>query len=171
MTTEAHALRLKQEFAVSTLLLIILSIITSGVYNIYYLVKGRKLFNEITESDGINKNILFQYTIVVGLLNFTNMALIQSARNRLIAAANFCDDISILFGILSAVYIIIIAFKMRTALINYGLNTLRVDLNVNAFLTFFFSLYYINYKINSIEQTMYRMSIISGQQQAEAEDQ
>lgn len=75
------------------------------------------------------------------------------------------DTLLALSGILSlacAVMYVVWAFKARVALRHYALNTFRFDLKMNAFYTVIFTVFYITYCINDMQQALAKHRIIHG---------
>ena len=60
--------------------------------------------------------------------------------------------IALLLSIAFNVLFIVWAFKAKSALQEYASNEHQIDLNMNGFYTFLFSIYYINYCINEITE-------------------
>ena len=54
------------------------------------------------------------------------------------------------------------AFKTREALQKYALNEHKIDLRMNAFYTFFMTVYYINYCINDLPEEQRKQQILRG---------
>ncbi|MGA4650101.1 hypothetical protein ACK6WK_22305 [Citrobacter portucalensis] len=70
--------------------------------------------------------------------------------------------ISGLLSVASGVMYVVWAFKARTALRHYALNTFRFDLKINAFYTVLFNVFYITYCINDMQQALAKHQIIHG---------
>ena len=70
--------------------------------------------------------------------------------------------ISGLLSVACAVMYVVWAFKARTALRHYVLNTFRFDLKMNAFYTVLFNVFYITYCINDMQQALAKHQIIHG---------
>ena len=65
--------------------------------------------------------------------------------------------------IASWVLYIVWSFKAKAALQEYALNEHKIDLRMNAFYTFIFTIYYINYCVNDLPEAKRKQEILSGQ--------
>ena len=75
------------------------------------------------------------------------------------------EGLGVLAGILSvasSILYIVWAFKAKKALQEYALNEHRVNLKMNAFYTFVFNVYYINYCINGLPEEKRKQQILAG---------
>ncbi|MBR7780454.1 DUF4234 domain-containing protein, partial [Undibacterium rugosum] len=148
------AAELKDEIQTKTLHLILLTIITSGLYPLLWLTRHHDTFNRITKKQTINMKYIVWMAIFTGIC----LAL-RDARDK--------SAILMFFGayIVGSILFLIWAFRAKSALQNYALNTFKIDLRMNPVYTFFFTIFYINYCINDLPEVLRRQKILTGQNQ------
>lgn len=148
------AAELKDEIQSKTLHLILLTIVTSGLYPLLWLTRHHDTFNRITKKQTINMKYIVWMAIFTGIC----LAL-RDARDK--------SAILMFFGayIVGSILFLIWAFRAKSALQNYALNTFKIDLRMNPVYTFFFTIFYINYCINDLPEVLRRQKILTGQNQ------
>ena len=120
---------LKDEMAISTGKLIGLSIVSVGLYFLYYLSKNQDKFDKAVGKEILSGKLFLSYIITWGLSDyFTAVGM---------------TTWSSLLNFVSGVLIIVLAFKAKTALEEFS------GKKMNPFATFFFTFFYINYFLNN----------------------
>lgn len=109
-----------------------LSIITFGIYSIYWFSSRTKTLNEITEDP-----IPSSFTVAAIVLYVVNIL-----SSFVVALKPELEVISSIINLISSVMIIVWAFKMRNRLEPI------MKKSLNGVMVFFFNVYYLNYKIN-----------------------
>jgi len=61
----------------------------------------------------------------------------------------------------SSVLYLVLAFKAKSAIQEYALNIHKIDLRMNRFYTFIFTIYYINYCINDLPEVKRKQDILN----------
>ena len=130
----------------------LLSIATGGIYPILWLYKNNQVICDVTKIQTVDNNFFIWLAVCVGWTNFFNGAGMGGAMQVL--------------GIILTVGIFVLyeiwAFKTREALQKYALNEHKIDLRMNAFYTFFMTVYYINYCINDLPEEQRKQQILRG---------
>ena len=143
---------LKDKTNTKTMNLVLLTIATAGIYPILWLYKNYKPIDNITKIKTADDTFIIWLAVCVGLGG---------------AFAGTGEEImDVLAGILSIaswVLYIIWAFRAKKALQEYALNEHKIDLRMNGFYTFLFTVYYINYCINDLPEAQRKQQILSGQ--------
>ncbi|TWC60657.1 uncharacterized protein DUF4234 [Pseudomonas sp. SJZ080] len=141
---------LKDKINTKTWNLVLLSFATAGIYLILWLYKNNKIISDTTKV--VDDVYIIWIAVCAGLsgalANLGNVAL---------------DFTSIVLSLAGGVLYIVWAFKAKKALTEYALNEHKIDLRMNAFYTFVFSLYYINYCINDLPEEQRKQQILRGQ--------
>jgi len=135
---------LKDALNTKTLNLYLLAIATGGIYPIIWISNNIKSIESTTKKKIIDDNFIIWIAVCVGL----GMSL---------AAAG----IGLVFSLASIVLYAVWAFRVKSALQEYALNEHKVDLKMNAFYTFLFNVYYINYCINDLPEVKRKQDILS----------
>lgn len=143
---------LKDKINTKTWNLVLLSFATAGIYLILWLYKNNKIISDTTKARLVDDVYIIWIAVCAGLsgalANLGNVAL---------------DFTSIVLSLAGGVLYIVWAFKAKKALTEYALNEHKIDLRMNAFYTFVFSLYYINYCINDLPEEQRKQQILRGQ--------
>ncbi|MCH1924240.1 DUF4234 domain-containing protein [Shewanella sp. C32] len=134
-----------------TLNLVLLTIATAGIYTLLYLYKNCASIEKITNSKIADNVFIIWLAVCVGLSG------VFSASGEPTA-----DVIAGVLTIAASVLYIVWAFKAKRALQEYALNEHRIDLIMNPFYTFIFTLYYINYCINDLPEAKRKQEILTG---------
>ncbi len=155
-----------EEIKESQAKLIILTILTGGIYFVLQLYKNQDKYNAL--NDGDNKVIpdwifyvFFATLLITGLCgfgmnnSFDGIITSVNSMNRGGAKRNYetyqaLSIISTFVTVLGSILWIITAFKIKSALEDYTRKELNQELGANAFLTFLFTIFYINHKVNQI---------------------
>ena len=143
---------LKDKINTKTWNLVLLSIATAGIYLILWLYKNSKIISDTTKVRLVDDVYIIWIAVCAGLsgafANLGNVAL---------------DFTSAVLSLASAVLYIVWAFKAKKALTEYALSEHKIDLRMNAFYTFLFNVYYINYCINDLPEEQRKQQILRGQ--------
>jgi len=149
---------LKDTINTKTLNLVLLTIVTGGIYPILWMYMNCPKIELITKSKIADNTFIIWLAVCVGLGGaFTN------------AGEESLDIIAGLLTIASWVLYIVWSFKAKAALQNYALNEHKVDLRMNGFYTFFLTLFYINYCINDLPEAKRKQEILRGDHNLAAE--
>jgi multisubunit Na+/H+ antiporter MnhB subunit len=70
--------------------------------------------------------------------------------------------ISQLLSLASSILFIVWAFKAKSALQEYALNTHKIDFRMKVFYTLIFNVYYINYCFNDLPESKRKQDILKG---------
>ena len=143
---------LKDKIDTKTVNLVLLTIATGGIYPILWMYKNSPIIESITKKAISDDVFIIWLAVCVGL----GGALVGTGDEAL-------DVIAGLLTIGSWVLYIVWAFKAKAALQEYALNEHKIDLRMNAFYTFIFTVYYINYCINDLPEAKRKQEILSGQ--------
>jgi len=141
---------LKEEINLGTWNFVLLTTLSGGIYGYIWLILNTPIIEKETESKIANSIYLKSIIIFAGLYNIAtitittqNIALLQSGNHHIISLPYF-------LGFIAPALLIIWSYKARSAISNYSLKKLGVNININPIWTFIFNIYYINYCINSL---------------------
>jgi hypothetical protein len=143
---------LKDSINTKTVNLVLLTIATGGIYPILWMYKNCSILESITKKKISDNVFIIWLAVCVGL----GGALTGTGEEAL-------DIIAGLLMIASWVLYIVWSFKAKAALQEYALNEHKIDLRMNAFYTFIFTIYYINYCVNDLPEAKRKQDILSGQ--------
>ncbi|HII4325750.1 TPA: DUF4234 domain-containing protein [Enterobacter cloacae] len=153
---------LSQRLATPTLHFVLLSIVTFGVWPLLWLYKKQEIISETTGYPLYGNLFIIWLAVCFGVGR--QMAAMASPD---LAGYDPTSDallgLSAVLSLACAVMYIVWAFKARTALRHYALNTFRFDLKMNAFYTVVLNVFYINYCINDMPQALAKHRIIHQQ--------
>lgn len=143
---------LKDKINTKTWNLVLLSFATAGIYLLLWLYKNNKIISDTTKVRLVDDVYIIWIAVCVGLSSaLANLGTVT------------LDFTSIVLSLAGGVLYVVWAFKAKTALTEYALNEHKIDLRMNAFYTFVFSLYYINYCINDLPEEQRKQQILRGQ--------
>lgn len=135
-----------------TLNLFLLTLATLGIYPIIWMYLNTPKLEKITGKAIASGTFLIWLAVCAGWGGLLSTF-----------GEEWADILSGLLSIASAVLYIVWAFKARTALQDYALHEHKVDLKMNVFYTFLFTLYYINYCVNALPEAQRKQQILNGQ--------
>lgn len=144
-----------------TILYIIFSIITLGIYQFFWVFSRKKSLNQISESK-INDALVIIYVItfclalVLGL--YAELLITYGNLIEIIQGAQYRNYSSICY-LVSIIFVIIIAFSMKNILKEFS-DKNEISIKYNGFFTFIFNILYINYKINENIDYIAQKSIV-----------
>lgn len=143
---------LKDKIDTKTLNLVLLTIVTAGIYLFLWLYRSNLIISDTTKVRLVDNTYIVWLAVCLGLSG---------------AFAGTGEEImDILSGILviaTNVMYIIWAFKAKKALSEYALTEHKIDLRMNAFYTFFLSVFYINYCVNDLPEEQRKQQILRSQ--------
>lgn len=143
---------LKDQIDTKTVNLVLLTIVTAGIYPILWLYENYKIIDKKTEIKTASDTYIVWIAVCVGLSGAFGST-----------GEETMDVISGILSIASAVLYILWAFRAKKALQEYLLNEHKIDLRMNAFYTFLFNIFYINYCINDLPEVQRKQQILKGQ--------
>lgn len=142
--------QLKDKLNTKTAHLVLLTIATAGIYPIMWMFKHGQTIEETTKKKIGDSVFIIWLAVCSGLGGaFTG------------TGDENMDMIAGVLTIASWVLYIVWAFKAKAALQEYALTEHKVDLKMNGFYTFLFTVYYINYCINDLPEAHRKQQIIN----------
>lgn len=151
--------QLKDAVNTKTWNLVLLTVATAGIYQLLWMWRHTPVISSITKKQITDDVFLIWLAVCVGL----SAALAGLGEPIL-------DLISALISFASSVLYIVWAFKARASIQEYALLEHKVDLRMNGFYTFLFTVFYINYCINDLEEAKRKQNIISSNQPDSAQN-
>ncbi|GAD80806.1 DUF4234 domain-containing protein [Vibrio ezurae] len=142
---------LKSKVNTKTLTLVLLSVLTLGVYNAMWLFKNNSVIEDILEDK------IFDYKIIIVLAAMIGWSSFLSSETDFSTLAS-------LLSLLSGIVYIVWAFKAKKSIQKMMLNDHKIDYSMNSFYTFLFNIYYINFCINELEEEIEKSKVLSGAQ-------
>jgi len=121
----------QENINIKTSKLVLLSIVTGGIYPILWLFKNYRYFDEVTEVKTANSDYIIWLAVCTGLVHVSY--------------------IGVLFSLASGILYLVWAYRAKSALENYAAKC-RVDLKMNGIYVFLFNIFYINYCINKLPE-------------------
>ena len=134
---------------IPTILLIIFSIITLGIYQCFWVHSRKKSLNQITVTK-INDALViiyiitFSLTIVLGL--YAEILIMSENLFQIMQGVQY-RNYSTVCSSVSLILVIVIAFSMKNILKEFSANN-EMNISYNGFFTVILNTVYINYKIN-----------------------
>lgn len=153
---------LKTQLQTNTLHLSLLTVATGGIYPLLWLYKNQSTVFSITGNTFSSASFIIWIAVCTGLSRV--LPGLSSPDEYGYNAAG--ETLTIIAGLLTlggSVLYIIWAFKARTALQHYALQTFRFELKMNVFYTLVFNVYYVVYCINALPEALAKHTIIYGQ--------
>lgn len=152
---------LSQRLNTRTLHFVLLSMATCGIWPLLWLYKKQDIISEATGYPLCGNLFIIWLTVCFGLSRQLG-AMAAPDPYGYDSTGDILLALSGLLSVASVVMYVVWAFKTRTALRHYALNTFRLDLKMNAFYTVLFNVFYITYCINDIPQALAKHRIIHG---------
>ncbi|TBL69061.1 hypothetical protein [Hafnia alvei] len=153
---------LSQRLNTRTLHFVLLRMVSCGVWPLLWLYKKQDIISETMGYPLYGNLFIIWLTVCFGLSRQLGvMATPDPYSND--SLGDILLALSGLLSVASSVMYVVWAFKARTALRHYALNTFRFDLKMNAFYTVLFNVFYITYCINDMQQALAKHQIIHGQ--------
>ncbi len=130
--------------------LIVLTVITGGVYTAYWFIKRLEIFNSFRSEHKFGQGI-FGFIIagcivnitIVFYLAFAGAGLDQTFTLRLLNTSN-------ILGFAVNIVVLIQTFKLRRVLIDHYVGHLGREVELSWILTFLFQIFYLQFKINRL---------------------
>lgn len=141
---------LKDRVNTKTLTLVLLTMVTGGIYPILWMYRNSPTISSITQKQVVDDSFVIWLAVCVGLSG----ALTGSGEQGL-------DIVASILAIASGVLYIVWGFKARSSLQTYALHEHKLDLRMNGFYTFLFNVYYVNYCINDLPEAKRKQDILS----------
>ena len=142
--------RLRREFTEDTGWLLGLTLLTAGVYLIYYLAAGARAFNQVTGKDVLSRRWLRVLTLLYGAACLLVMiALYGSWHYTVVDLRSLFELAAILYLFISG-YLVITAMRMRHALQRFASREYGVDLPINWLWTLVLGVVYLNWRVNDL---------------------
>ncbi len=129
----------KEEFGDSTTRVVLLGMVTFGIYYFIWLAERRKPMNRLAEKEIYDKNMLIFAAVFGGLTSM--LAPISVAG---------VEILIVWFNIAYSVLIIVMAWKIGVWLEQYSFYQWGIKLKASRFLFVIFNIFYVNYLINKI---------------------
>jgi hypothetical protein len=124
--------------------LVLLSIITLGIYTAHYIKRQTCIFNKYLDREQKISSLL-AYLIMFISYERVIVLLLSVFMNQLIS-----EDMNFFRNLLRFILVIVWAFQVRNRINKLLLLSANRTLWLNRGLTFFFTIFYINYMINSL---------------------
>jgi len=129
------------------IILILLTFLTFSWYIPAWLWRQREAINNLKSETKI-KNGIF---LVLLVLFFISVLLII-----IYPEEGFINVVSRIYGLVFAIIILIISFEIRKIFNDHFSKYLGLNVNFSGILTFFFTIFYLQYKINRISEGKYK---------------
>ncbi|RZU47157.1 hypothetical protein EV700_1550 [Fluviicoccus keumensis] len=142
---------LKDRVDTKTVNMVLLTFATGGLYPLLWLSRVYPILDGITKVKTATQTYVIWVAVCVGL-----GGLFMRAQEDEMAGLGF------LISLAANVMYIVWSFSAKKALEEYALQNFKIDLRMNAFYTFVFNVYYINYCINHIPEADRRQKILVG---------
>lgn len=143
---------LKDQINTKTINLVLLAIVTAGIYPILWLYENYKIIDKETKMRTADNTYIIWIAVCAGLSGLFSGT-----------GEEIMDVIIGILTIASMVLYIVWAFRAKKALQEYALNDHKIDLRMNGFYTFLFTIYYINYCINDLPEAQRKHQVLTGQ--------
>jgi len=129
----------KEEFGDSTTRVVLLGMVTFGIYYFIWLAERRKPMNRLAEKEIYDKNMLIFAAVFGGLTS-------------ILAPMNVAgvEILIVWFNIAYSVLMIVMAWKIGAWLEKYSLYNWGIKLKASRFLLIIFNIFYVNYLINKV---------------------
>jgi hypothetical protein len=135
--------------------LVLLSIITLGIYTAHYIKRQTCIFNKYLDREQKISSLL-AYLIMFISYERVIVLLLSVFMNQLIS-----EDMNFFRNLLRFILVIVWAFQVRNRINKLLLLSANRALWLNRGLTFFFTIFYINYMINSLNENSDKEEIMA----------
>ncbi|EGO6391847.1 DUF4234 domain-containing protein [Salmonella enterica] len=158
---------LKDKLTTPTLHFVLLSVATGGVYPLLWLWKHQETIMQETGRAFSSSLLVLWTAICFGLAAFLRpYAMPRVDEMNYIHTPVVMIALTFILTIACCVLYIVWAFKARSALQHYALTQFHFELKMNLFYTFLFNVYYINYCINALPDSLVKHQLLRGQTQS-----
>lgn len=152
---------LKEKLATPTLHLALLTLATGGVWPLIWLYKHQDTLMQETSQRFSSSVLIIWMAVCLGLGAFLRpYSMPQIDEMNYIHTPVVMIAITGILSIALMVLYIVWAFKARAALQHYALMQFQLELKMNIFYTFAFSIYYVNYCINALPDALAKQQIL-----------
>lgn len=133
---------------VSVILIIFLTVITAGIYYPAWFLTRRNAINSLQSKEKLNSGV-FVFAIVVFSISLL-LAFISGASEGLgeMDTAKGLDAFSRILDLVAGITLLVQCFKVRRIFNEHFNVHLKRDIQFSRVATFFFSIYYLQYKVN-----------------------
>jgi tetratricopeptide (TPR) repeat protein len=134
----------------SVVLLLFLTTITSGIYYASWFLKRRNAINNLQSNEKIRSGV-FVFAIVaigIGLLAELIAGCMEALGRKIMADG--CHGLAIILSLISGITLWVQCFKVRRIFNDHFNSHLKKGMFLSRLTTFFFSIYYLQYKINRL---------------------
>lgn len=128
----------------SVWMVILLSVVTLGIYIPYWLYQRLDAFNQMKSTEKLDKNIVMAVLVMYSL---TTVMYIVSTISEMMYPENISfvtniDNVGSVIDFVSTIMMLYLAFRTRKVIEDH------FKITLSGVATFFFSIYYLQYKIN-----------------------
>ena len=141
---------LSRQTNTKTLHFVLLAIFTFGIYNVMWLYRNTPKIEELTQQKIMPDSGIFAIAILLGL----NGALSNGGKS--------LEFFALILLVVANILYIVWSFSAKKALEAYAIRNFKMDLRLNSFYTFFLTIFYINFSINSLEENYQRKLALEG---------
>jgi hypothetical protein len=152
---------LKGSLDTKVLNLVILTVVTGGIYPLMWLFLNQRKLTEAMKDNFVDSNYPLWIAVATGLGWF-----LSDFSYEISDEDTILDYIAALLSFASVVMYIVWGFKAKAAIQAYALKEFKFELKMNMFYTFIFNIYYIVYCINNMGAEHQKHKIIFSQQQS-----
>ena len=150
----ANISEIKDAVNTKTLNLVLLTLVTGGIYLILYVNRHASTIANLTDRKVSDETYVIWLAVCFGLSSsFDTLALDFDLL--------LLSFIPIMLSIAYSVLAIVWSFKARAALQEYALTVHKVDLRMNAVYTILFPIIYVNYCINDLPEDERKQRILN----------
>ena len=150
----ANITDLKDALATKTLTLVLLTILSTGIYPTMWMYLNTEKIEKITGKAIANQKYIINIACCMGLSSI----IASLARLR---GAETLPTICVLLSLTCTALVTVWAFKAKSAIEDYALTQHKIDLKMNVFYTFLFNLAYINYCANNLPELQRKKQILT----------
>ncbi|MDN0846240.1 DUF4234 domain-containing protein [Escherichia coli] len=166
---------LKEKLNTSTWHLVLLGVATYGVYPLMWLYKYQDTIMDETRQRFSSSAMIIWMAVCLGISAMLKMAFpVQIDEYGDVygysRGAETMYGIATLVSLVWIILTIIWAFRARAALQQYALTQFRFELKMNPVWTFLFHIFYINYCINAMPESLAKHRIIYGEPDSRPRD-
>jgi len=137
----------KNLIKMKVLVLIILSIITYAIYIPIWFLQQRKAINSLKSKTKLTKSPIIILLILYIISAILLIPLIMLSDTSVLIVLNLIDTIITWVGIIIT---LVLSFRVRQIFIQHYNSTLKKNIKFSFAATFFFWIFYLQYKINRI---------------------
>lgn len=143
---------LKDSVNIKTLNFVLLTFATAGIYPLLWVYRNTSIIENLTKRPIANEILILCLAASVGFSSMSGL-------------------VFGVFGFIASfaawVLYIVWTFKAKSAIEEYALRQHKIDLRMNGFFAFLFTVFYINYCINDLPEAKRKQAILLGQVDAQ----